>query len=239
MRLRGPRMEISTAGMGQSGMQLSKTMKDLLVGKAILQALLKPLLQSLLQTFLHLSLNLDTDTNTIHNMPTHFLQLLNGDDRLEFLSDVSANPIAQGIFHENLFVPQPARYTYPSGCPMGTNLPSSKANHCDVGRKDTDIVEKSWEHLVTEAAIKGNQLPALHYIYNSLVFDFLCELHWQKFMRVGDATTWRELTKLFHLSTSKLSQDELIQLQKETHFDKKELQQWYKGNHSPSLLSHH
>lgn len=28
---------------------------------------------------------------------------------------------------------------------------------------------------------------------------------------------------------SKLSQDELIQLQKETHFDKKELQQWYKG----------
>ena len=31
-------------------------------------------------------------------------------------------------------------------------------------------------------------------------------------------------------SQSKLSQDELNQLQKDTHFDKKELQQWYKGN---------
>ncbi|KAL8877313.1 MAG: hypothetical protein Q9198_004646 [Flavoplaca austrocitrina] len=28
---------------------------------------------------------------------------------------------------------------------------------------------------------------------------------------------------------SKLSQDELAQLMKSTHFDKKELQQWYKG----------
>ncbi|MCJ1376584.1 Neuronal calcium sensor 1 [Loxospora ochrophaea] len=31
------------------------------------------------------------------------------------------------------------------------------------------------------------------------------------------------------LSQSKLSQEELNQLQKDTHFDKKELQQWYKG----------
>ncbi|KAL8728752.1 MAG: hypothetical protein Q9181_005237 [Wetmoreana brouardii] len=31
------------------------------------------------------------------------------------------------------------------------------------------------------------------------------------------------------LSQSKLSQDELAQLMKSTHFDKKELQQWYKG----------
>lgn len=30
-------------------------------------------------------------------------------------------------------------------------------------------------------------------------------------------------------SQSKLSQEELNQLQKDTHFDKKELQQWYKG----------
>jgi hypothetical protein len=30
-------------------------------------------------------------------------------------------------------------------------------------------------------------------------------------------------------SQSKLSQQELIDLQKATHFDKKELQQWYKG----------
>ncbi|KAF5027458.1 hypothetical protein F66182_419 [Fusarium sp. NRRL 66182] len=30
-------------------------------------------------------------------------------------------------------------------------------------------------------------------------------------------------------SQSKLSQDQLLELQKSTHFDKKELQQWYKG----------
>lgn len=34
-----------------------------------------------------------------------------------------------------------------------------------------------------------------------------------------------------HYSQSKLSQQELIDLQKATHFDKKELQQWYKGTH--------
>ena len=33
----------------------------------------------------------------------------------------------------------------------------------------------------------------------------------------------------FNLSQSKLSQEQLNQLQKDTHFDKKELQQWYKG----------
>ena len=31
-------------------------------------------------------------------------------------------------------------------------------------------------------------------------------------------------------SQSKLTQQELSELQKATHFDKKELQQWYKGN---------
>lgn len=31
------------------------------------------------------------------------------------------------------------------------------------------------------------------------------------------------------LSQSRLSQEQLTQLQKDTHFDKKELQQWYKG----------
>ena len=35
---------------------------------------------------------------------------------------------------------------------------------------------------------------------------------------------------------SKLSQDELNQLQKDTHFDKKELQQWYKGVSIASIL---
>lgn len=34
-------------------------------------------------------------------------------------------------------------------------------------------------------------------------------------------------------SQSKLSQDELNQLMKATHFDKKELQQWYKGTELP------
>ena len=34
---------------------------------------------------------------------------------------------------------------------------------------------------------------------------------------------------LHHFSQSKLSQQELADLQKATHFDKKELQQWYKG----------
>ena len=33
-------------------------------------------------------------------------------------------------------------------------------------------------------------------------------------------------------SQSKLSQQELVELQKATHFDKKELQQWYKGTTS-------
>lgn len=37
---------------------------------------------------------------------------------------------------------------------------------------------------------------------------------------------WQELTSC---SQSKLSQEQLNQLQKDTHFDKKELQQWYKG----------
>ena len=37
------------------------------------------------------------------------------------------------------------------------------------------------------------------------------------------------LTRLRRPSNSKLSNDELAQLQKDTHFDKKELQQWYKG----------
>jgi len=40
--------------------------------------------------------------------------------------------------------------------------------------------------------------------------------------------TNEELT-VYLCSQSKLSQQELVDLQKATHFDKKELQQWYKG----------
>jgi hypothetical protein len=40
---------------------------------------------------------------------------------------------------------------------------------------------------------------------------------------------------IFRHSQSKLSQQELIDLQKATHFDKKELQQWYKGMRSLNL----
>lgn len=41
---------------------------------------------------------------------------------------------------------------------------------------------------------------------------------------------------IVHYSQSKLSQQELNDLQKATHFDKKELQQWYKGMHGLTSL---
>ena len=50
-----------------------------------------------------------------------------------------------------------------------------------------------------------------------------------------------KLTFFPFLSQSKLSQQELSDLQKATHFDKKELQQWYKGeshhNHNRAPLA--
>lgn len=45
----------------------------------------------------------------------------------------------------------------------------------------------------------------------------------------------RKLTRALYRQ-SKLSQDELNQLQKDTHFDKKELQQWYKGESLAFIL---
>ena len=45
----------------------------------------------------------------------------------------------------------------------------------------------------------------------------------------------KKLTRALHRQ-SKLSQDELNQLQKDTHFDKKELQQWYKGESMALIL---
>ena len=40
----------------------------------------------------------------------------------------------------------------------------------------------------------------------------------------------RRVRVLMRFSQSKLSQEQLNQLQRDTHFDKKELQQWYKGS---------
>lgn len=53
-------------------------------------------------------------------------------------------------------------------------------------------------------------------------------------------TSTETLTVHYSHSQSKLSQQELLDLQKATHFDKKELQQWYKGQqglHFKGLLS--
>ena len=45
-----------------------------------------------------------------------------------------------------------------------------------------------------------------------------------------------KLTILYQHSQSKLSTQELADLQKATHFDKKELQQWYKGMRSAKVV---
>ena len=46
---------------------------------------------------------------------------------------------------------------------------------------------------------------------------------------VGRMQVLKEKLTVHFRSQSKLSQQELSDLQKATHFDKKELQQWYKG----------
>jgi len=47
-------------------------------------------------------------------------------------------------------------------------------------------------------------------------------------------TTGEIVFLLTHSRQSKLSQEQLSELQRSTHFDKKELQQWYKGkSHFP------
>jgi hypothetical protein len=57
---------------------------------------------------------------------------------------------------------------------------------------------------------------------------------WDEALRKSTGLSYAEikedvLTLHPHHSQSKLSQQELSDLQKATHFDKKELQQWYKG----------
>lgn len=73
-------------------------------------------------------------------------------------------------------------------------------------------------------------------------------MHYRGMQRVALANAMRELNEglglrcntacleiqkqqliVHYYSQSKLSQQELADLQKATHFDKKELQQWYKG----------
>lgn len=58
----------------------------------------------------------------------------------------------------------------------------------------------------------------------------------------GVACIWVDehvLTVHHCFSQSKLSQQELVDLQKATHFDKKELQQWYKGMPGPTRAIQH
>lgn len=78
-----------------------------------------------------------------------------------------------------------------------------------------------------DATVAGLQ-PALRCLYLVVDFDSL-------FFAAQKKMDLQILTKAF--SQSKLSQDELNQLQKDTHFDKKELQQWYKGDSPASWLS--
>ena len=67
------------------------------------------------------------------------------------------------------------------------------------------------------------RLPFLHLFVESSV-----NVYNRGYGTIGTILTHR-------ISQSKLSQEELTQLQKSTHFDKKELQQWYKGqlSHPP------
>lgn len=56
---------------------------------------------------------------------------------------------------------------------------------------------------------------------------------WENRIRTSTGIAHLELNghtlTVYRYSQSKLSQQELLDLQKATHFDKKELQQWYKG----------
>ena len=66
---------------------------------------------------------------------------------------------------------------------------------------------------------------SVNHLRDMLYFDFFCEIGWN----ITEIATW-DKEALTKVRQSKLSQEELVQLQKETHFDKKELQQWYKGD---------
>ena len=80
---------------------------------------------------------------------------------------------------------------------------------------------------------KGKQECALKIGVNSLERDILEAAGVLRIEIEGDALT------VHHHSQSKLSQQELAELQKATHFDKKELQQWYKGIAHDGLVACH
>jgi hypothetical protein len=92
-------------------------------------------------------------------------------------------------------------------------LKFARRRHSDVPRHD----ESGYTHY------KDMQKVALA----NAVREFETELE----SRCGVAHLEIENQRLIvqHYSQSKLSQQELADLQKATHFDKKELQQWYKG----------
>jgi hypothetical protein len=77
------------------------------------------------------------------------------------------------------------------------------------------------------AHYKSAQLVALANAVNELWRELWRELSARsavQYMKLESETLMLQI-----YSQSKLSQQELADLQKATHFDKKELQQWYKG----------
>lgn len=88
--------------------------------------------------------------------------------------------------------------------PRPTHIPSHGEEGYDAYRKHRDVA--------LEVAVKQLEQELAHHAA------------WRCIMIESDRLT-------LHLnSQSKLSQQELVDLQKATHFDKKELQQWYKGD---------
>ena len=95
----------------------------------------------------------------------------------------------------------------------------------------------SWSRTVTQPRLKKIETlfrapyspqaytRSVNRLRDMLYFDFFCEIGWN----ITEIATW-DKEALTKVRQSKLSQEELVQLQKETHFDKKELQQWYKGD---------
>lgn len=82
--------------------------------------------------------------------------------------------------------------------------PSSPARGCGLLLRPRDQGPTS--HCIIPRADKHQPLNADRTLDGAIVLTFLCEY-----------------------SQSKLSQEQLQELQNSTHFDKKELQQWYKG----------